>query len=98
MPWWAHTPWTRPAALLFIGFPMARVTGVGGVFFKARDPESLTNWYQQHLGLPVDDEGVVVLWWGDDVKGSTVWAPLRVGHDCLRLARRSSMDYQLPSG
>jgi predicted enzyme related to lactoylglutathione lyase len=54
---------------------MARVTGIGGVFFKARDPESLTNWYQDHFGLPVDDEGVVVLWWGEDVKGSTVWAP-----------------------
>lgn len=54
---------------------MARVTGIGGVFFKAEDPASLTEWYREHLDLPVDDEGVVVLWWGDGVKGSTVWAP-----------------------
>ena len=54
---------------------MARVTGIGEVFFKAEDPEALTAWYVEHLGLPVDDEGVVVLWWGDEVRGSTVWAP-----------------------
>lgn len=54
---------------------MARVTGIGGVFFKAEDPASLTEWYREHFDLPVDDEGVVVLWWGDAVKGSTVWAP-----------------------
>ena len=54
---------------------MARVTGIGGIFFRAEDPEALTNWYREHLALPVDDEGVVVLWWGGEAKGSTVWAP-----------------------
>ena len=54
---------------------MAQVTGIGGIFFKAEDPEALTSWYRKHLALPVDDEGVVVLWWGGEVKGSTVWAP-----------------------
>ena len=54
---------------------MAGVTGIGGVFFKADNPDELTNWYAEHLGLPVDDEGVVVLWSGDELKGSTVWAP-----------------------
>jgi len=32
---------------------MERVTGIGGVFFKARDPEGLAGWYRQHLGVPV---------------------------------------------
>ena len=54
---------------------MARVTGIGGIFFRAEDPEALTNWYREHLALPVDDEGVVVLRWGGEAKGSTVWAP-----------------------
>ena len=54
---------------------MARVTGIGGVFFKSRDPKRLTSWYQEHLGLPVDDEGFVVLRWGGEVAGSTVWGP-----------------------
>jgi predicted enzyme related to lactoylglutathione lyase len=54
---------------------MARVNGIGGVFFRAQDPEMLSAWYIEHLGLPVDDEGYVVLWWGDAERGSTVWAP-----------------------
>lgn len=28
-----------------------RVTGIGGVFFRARDPEALTRWYEEHLGV-----------------------------------------------
>jgi len=54
---------------------MARVTGIGGVFFKVDDPEALRDWYVEHLGLPVDDEGYVVLWWGAENRGSTVWGP-----------------------
>lgn len=54
---------------------MAKVTGIGGVFFKATDPESLTAWYAEHLGLPVDEEGYVVMWWGGETRGSTVWGP-----------------------
>ena len=30
---------------------MKRVTGIGGIFFKARDPEALYAWYERHLGL-----------------------------------------------
>lgn len=54
---------------------MAQVTGIGGVFFKSDDPAALTNWYSEHLGLPVDDEGYVVIWWGGQNRGSTVWGP-----------------------
>jgi hypothetical protein len=54
---------------------VAKVTGIGGIFFKARHPEGLTAWYVEHLGLPLDDEGFVVLRWGDGGPGSTVWAP-----------------------
>lgn len=34
--------------------PMERVIGIGGIFFKASNAESLRNWYQQHLGIDVD--------------------------------------------
>jgi catechol 2,3-dioxygenase-like lactoylglutathione lyase family enzyme len=54
---------------------MAKVTGIGGVFFKTEDPTALTEWYVEHLGLPVDADGYVILRWGDEVRGSTVWAP-----------------------
>lgn len=33
---------------------MERVLGVGGVFFKARDPQALAEWYATHLGVPLD--------------------------------------------
>jgi len=35
----------------------ARVTGIGGVFFKARDPRKLADWYRQHLGIPFESAG-----------------------------------------
>ncbi len=62
---------------------MERVTGVGGIFFKAEDPQALTDWYVEQLGLPVDDDGFVVLRWGGDVSGSTVWAPFPADTDAF---------------
>jgi predicted enzyme related to lactoylglutathione lyase len=39
---------------------MKRVTGIGGVFIKAKDPDKLRAWYQEHLGLEPDAYGGVV--------------------------------------
>ena len=36
---------------------MARVTGIGGIFFKCSDPEGLKEWYTRHLGIPSDKYG-----------------------------------------
>jgi predicted enzyme related to lactoylglutathione lyase len=33
---------------------MESVLGLGGVFFKARDPQALATWYREHLGVPVE--------------------------------------------
>ncbi len=56
---------------------MARVTGIGGVFFKSTgDHAALATWYQQHLGIPLEPWGGAVLRWPDDTaedKGLTVW-------------------------
>lgn len=56
---------------------MARVTGIGGVFFKVNgDSKALAAWYHQHLGLPMEAWGGAVLRWPDDHaedKGLTVW-------------------------
>jgi len=38
---------------------MQRVIGLGGIFFKAHDPDKLTAWYKKHLGLNVEDWGGV---------------------------------------
>lgn len=34
---------------------MEQVLGVGGVFFKARDPKALADWYRENLGVPVEE-------------------------------------------
>jgi predicted enzyme related to lactoylglutathione lyase len=56
---------------------MARVTGIGGVFFKSRkDSAALAAWYQKHLGMPLESWGGAILRWPDDKaddKGLTVW-------------------------
>ena len=36
---------------------MKRVTGIGGIFFKAKDPVALRAWYQRHLGIDVQPWG-----------------------------------------
>ena len=38
---------------------MKYVVGIGGIFFKANDPEKLAAWYQKHLGLDVEEYGGV---------------------------------------
>jgi predicted enzyme related to lactoylglutathione lyase len=56
---------------------MARITGIGGVFFKSRnDNAALAAWYQKHLGMRLESFGGAVLKWPDDKaedKGLTVW-------------------------
>ena len=53
-----------------------RVTGLGGVFFKASDPQRMYRWYEQHLGLRAQDGGVFFRWREkeSDTPGTTVWA------------------------
>ena len=56
------------------GAEMERVTGIGGFFFRAKDPKALASWYQQHLGvsLPPSNEGEHV--WEQEA-GPTAFAP-----------------------
>jgi glyoxylase I family protein len=49
---------------------MARVTGIGGIFFRAQDPSALTDWYRTHLGITQPD---LALWMQE--AGPTVFAP-----------------------
>ena len=38
------------------GLSMKRVTGIGGIFFKAKDPKALAAWYERHLGRPIETD------------------------------------------
>lgn len=55
-----------------------RVTGLGGFFFKCKDPSITKRWYKEHLGLNTDQYGCT-FWWknedGDDC--STQWSPFK---------------------
>jgi len=56
---------------------MARVTGIGGVFFKSSgDNKALARWYEENLGMTLEEFGGAVLKWPDDKaedEGLTVW-------------------------
>ncbi len=56
---------------------MKRVTGIGGIFFKARNPDSLRAWYRQHLGIEVEPWGGFAFKWRTESNpagtGTTVW-------------------------
>ncbi len=56
---------------------MARVTGIGGIFLRARDPKSLSAWYAKNLGIQLADYGGATLLWSDEVPpttGMTTWS------------------------
>ena len=55
-----------------------KVTGIGGIFFKCKDPKKIREWYKSNLGLNTNDYGAVFEWrQGADTtkKGFTQWSP-----------------------
>jgi predicted enzyme related to lactoylglutathione lyase len=57
---------------------MKKVTGIGGIFFKCKDPNKMRDWYKIHLGLNTNQYGAVFEWrQGEDPakKGFTQWSP-----------------------
>jgi len=55
-----------------------KVTGIGGIFFKCKDPKKMREWYKTHLGLETNQYGTVFEWYqGADStkKGFTQWSP-----------------------
>ncbi len=58
---------------------MKRVTGLGGIFFKSRDPKALSAWYSRRLGIDIEEWGGAVFHWkgpaNPDGVGTTIWSP-----------------------
>ena len=56
---------------------MKRVTGIGGIFFKAKDAPALQAWYKRHLGIDVQEWGGAAFPWADatgqPAAGTTAW-------------------------
>ena len=57
---------------------MKRVTGIGGIFFKAKDAPALQAWYRRHLGIDVQEWGGTSFSWTDSegkpTAGATIWS------------------------
>jgi glyoxylase I family protein len=54
---------------------MERVTGIGGVFFRAKDPDALSEWYERHFGItPTPTSYGAPVWMQE--QGPTVFAPM----------------------
>ena len=64
---------------------MRRVTGIGGIFFQAQDPDALRTWYKDHLGIDVQDWGGAAFPWTDaggrPVSGTTAWNITAMGSE-----------------
>jgi catechol 2,3-dioxygenase-like lactoylglutathione lyase family enzyme len=58
------------------GTEMEKVTGIGGLFFRAHDPKALGLWYQQHLGISLMPSGLEDSVWQQEA-GPTVFAPFK---------------------
>ena len=60
-----------------------RVTGIGGIFFKSRDPDALRAWYRKHLGMDIQPWGGLTFQWHDPAAptpdGATVWSVFDAG-------------------
>ena len=74
---------------------MKRVTGIGGIFFKSKDPKALTEWYATHLGIPMGEHGEVVFTWHDAENpvedGMTIWAPFPADTEYFGPAKNAFM-------
>lgn len=57
---------------------MKRVTGIGGIFFSAKDPVALRAWYKRYLGIDVQEWGGTAFTWADSsgnpTHGTTIWS------------------------
>lgn len=73
---------------------MERVTGIGGIFFKARDPEQLGQWYSTHLGVdPAPESYDVPSWWQE--AGPTVLSAMPPDSEHLGAGHSWSLNFRV---
>ncbi len=56
---------------------MAKVIGLGGIFFKSRDPKALSAWYQKHLGMDISEWGGAIFAENEQRPGYSLWSPFK---------------------
>ena len=69
--------------------PAERITGIGGVFFRAKDPTALGAWYAKHLGVPVTEGGHAII----PESRNTVWSPFTADTDYWPREKEHMVNY-----
>jgi len=73
---------------------MKKVKGIGGIFFKCKDPEKLKEWYKIHLGIDTNEYGTIFQWQqqAESLKdGYTVWSPFADDTDYFKPSEKEFM-------
>lgn len=73
---------------------MKRVTGIGGIFFKSKNPEKTKEWYRKHLGIESGKYGGTFEWRHSadgTKKGFTVWSPFSENTEYFRPSEKEYM-------
>ena len=75
--------------------PMKKVTGIGGIFFKCKDPNAMKDWYKTNLGLNTNDYGATFEWYEETdskKKAQTQWSPFK---ETTKYFEPSTRDYMI---
>lgn len=70
---------------------MKKVTGIGGIFFKCKNPKEMKNWYKTHLGFDTDAYGTNFEWRQadhPDQRGFTQWSPAAETSEIFKDSKR----------
>lgn len=73
---------------------MKKVTGIGGIFFKTKDPEKMKDWYNKNLGLATNEYGSVFEFReadNPDKKAYSVWSPFKNDSDYFQPSEKDFM-------
>ena len=70
---------------------MAKATGIGGVFFRAKDPAALNAWYASHLGIVAGADGDAWM----QAAGPTVFAPFKAETDYFPADRQWMINFRI---
>ena len=69
---------------------MERVTGIGGAFFRASDPTVLAEWYEKHLGVPVQHGEAYAVF---PESRNAVWSPFAEDTDYWPAAKQGMVNF-----